>query len=109
MVKVMGSKWGPSLPRRSASVIAGAALLIAQRLRRNVESLSVSSFQMSSSSLGTTIPVTISLGVATYIGPSDTVDDLFRRCDQAMYQAKAEGRNRVGFVVPEQEILFPHA
>jgi len=25
----MGSKWGPSLPRRSASVIAGAALLIA--------------------------------------------------------------------------------
>jgi diguanylate cyclase (GGDEF)-like protein len=88
---------------------AGAALLIAQRLRRNVESLSVSSFQMSSSSLGTTIPVTISLGVATYIGPSDTVDDLFRRCDQAMYQAKAEGRNRVGFLVPEQEVLFPHA
>jgi predicted lipoprotein with Yx(FWY)xxD motif len=29
VIKVMGSKWGPSLPRRSASVIAGAALLIA--------------------------------------------------------------------------------
>jgi diguanylate cyclase (GGDEF)-like protein len=53
---------------------AGVALLIAQRLRRNVESLSVSSFRMSSSSLGKTIPVTISLGV-----------------------------------VPEQEVLFPHA
>ena len=29
MVRVMGSMWGPSLPRRSAFVIAGAALLIA--------------------------------------------------------------------------------
>src|ERR1700689_1267717 len=29
VIKVMGSKWGPSLPRRSLSVIAGAALLIA--------------------------------------------------------------------------------
>jgi predicted lipoprotein with Yx(FWY)xxD motif len=29
VVKVMGSKWGPSLPRRSVFLIAGAALLIA--------------------------------------------------------------------------------
>jgi predicted lipoprotein with Yx(FWY)xxD motif len=29
VVRVMGSMWGPSLPRRSAFVIAGAALLIA--------------------------------------------------------------------------------
>jgi predicted lipoprotein with Yx(FWY)xxD motif len=29
VIKVMGSMWGPSLPRRSAFVIAGAALLIA--------------------------------------------------------------------------------
>jgi predicted lipoprotein with Yx(FWY)xxD motif len=29
VIKVMGSKWGPSLPRRSASGIAGAALLVA--------------------------------------------------------------------------------
>jgi len=29
VIKVVGSKWGPSLPRRSVPVIAGAALLIA--------------------------------------------------------------------------------
>jgi predicted lipoprotein with Yx(FWY)xxD motif len=29
VIKVMGSMWGPSLPRRSVSLIAGAALLIA--------------------------------------------------------------------------------
>jgi predicted lipoprotein with Yx(FWY)xxD motif len=29
VIKVMGSKWGPSLPRRSVFLIAGAALLIA--------------------------------------------------------------------------------
>jgi diguanylate cyclase (GGDEF)-like protein len=104
------ARWGGEefvalLPGASAE----AALLIAQRLRRNVESLSVPSLEMSSSSLGKTITVTISLGVATYLGSRDTVDDLFRRCEQAMYQAKADGRNRVGSVVSNRVILLPHA
>ncbi len=41
------------------------------------------------------VTVTISAGVAV-ISPNDTgVDDLLRRADRALYQAKAEGRNRV--------------
>jgi len=41
------------------------------------------------------VTVTVSAGVAV-ISPNDTgIDDLLRRADRALYQAKAEGRNRV--------------
>jgi len=39
------------------------------------------------------IAVTASLGVAEYLPPED-VDLLFKRVDQALYSAKAQGRNR---------------
>ena len=35
------------------------------------------------------------MGVASYAGPTDTPDDLIKRSDEAMYQAKRSGRNRV--------------
>jgi diguanylate cyclase (GGDEF)-like protein len=38
--------------------------------------------------------VTCSLGVSRW-APGDTADDLLKRADIALYQAKAEGRNRV--------------
>jgi two-component system cell cycle response regulator len=45
---------------------------------------------------GRTIQVTASIGVATFPAPRvATVEDLFSRADQALYRAKAEGRNRV--------------
>jgi diguanylate cyclase len=40
------------------------------------------------------ISVTVSIGVAAF-SPYDTVDDLLRRADQAMYAAKHGGRNQV--------------
>ena len=39
--------------------------------------------------------VTLSIGIATWEGSDDTLERMLSRADQALYQAKAEGRNRV--------------
>ena len=41
------------------------------------------------------LTVTISVGVATTLGETDTPDALIKRADEAVYEAKAAGRNRV--------------
>ena len=40
--------------------------------------------------------VTISLGVASFPAHGDTPDEVLRRADEALYEAKKGGRNRVG-------------
>ncbi len=42
----------------------------------------------------TEIPTTLSIGVTAYT-PNDTPDSLIRRVDQALYQAKADGRDEI--------------
>lgn len=44
---------------------------------------------------GKTLRVTASIGVASADRPGDTVGELHRHADAAMYRAKAAGRNRV--------------
>ena len=44
---------------------------------------------------GREVPVTISIGVAGLRQPADTVDELLKRADMALYEAKSGGRNRV--------------
>jgi diguanylate cyclase (GGDEF)-like protein len=39
--------------------------------------------------------VTLSIGLASWEGPEDTLERLLSRADKALYRAKAEGRNRV--------------
>jgi two-component system cell cycle response regulator len=41
------------------------------------------------------LPITISVGIASFDSPSDTLDELLKRADLALYRAKREGRNRV--------------
>jgi two-component system, cell cycle response regulator len=62
---------------------------IAERLRKGVAGKSFS--------IGTNapIPVTLSAGVSYLAGIEDTVEKLLKRADQALYNAKREGRNRV--------------
>jgi two-component system cell cycle response regulator len=44
---------------------------------------------------GAQLRVTASVGIATFRGPADTVQAMFRRADRALYGAKRAGRNRV--------------
>ena len=41
------------------------------------------------------LTVTISIGVAATLGEGDTAEALIKRADEAVYEAKASGRNRV--------------
>ena len=63
---------------------------IAERIRRQVAG---SPFRV----LGgeELLTVTISIGVAASLGEGDTPETLIRRADEAMYEAKDRGRNRV--------------
>ena len=42
---------------------------------------------------GLELPVGLSIGIATFPGHGDNMDDVFRAADSALYQAKQEGRN----------------
>lgn len=53
---------------------------------------------------GVAVPVSASVGVAiSHAGESMSVDDLVRRADVAMYQAKAHGKHRAASYAPEME------
>lgn len=80
-----GEEFALLLPETDAE----AARNVAERYRSALEQVRVESGAAS-------VGVTASIGVACY--PDDsarTVDDLLRRADSALYQAKALGRNRV--------------
>jgi diguanylate cyclase (GGDEF)-like protein len=62
-----------------------AALLVAERLRRVVESFSAAE----------NLPVTISIGVATCPSDGSSLSALFACADTRLYDAKFAGRNRV--------------
>jgi diguanylate cyclase (GGDEF)-like protein len=97
-VDVVGRWGGEEFVALLPGADSHAAQLVAQRIRSKVESLTMTKSRTraaSATATDTRIPVTISLGVTTYLGSNDSIDELLDRCDQAMYQAKSEGRNRV--------------
>ncbi len=81
---------------------ADIAVMVAERLRERVgrDPVTVSGLQDK-------IGITVSMGVAAYMSASDTPDDLLKRADEAMYQAKRAGRNRVvahhGLALPKSK------
>ena len=64
-----------------------ASTKVAEKLRGRIEQATVILG-------GRTLRVTASIGVATF-SVDDSVEDLLRRADDAMYAAKRGGRNRV--------------
>ncbi len=73
---------------------AQQALQMAERLRRELE-------MMSYPKVGT---VTVSIGVAAYI-PGEDINVLIKRADDALYQGKAQGRNRVEALFNDENAL----
>jgi diguanylate cyclase (GGDEF)-like protein len=65
-----------------------AAMELAERLRQNVSAQPVHFAE-------TTIPVTLSLGVAALSSENSRAAQLLRQADEALYAAKRAGRNRV--------------
>jgi len=68
---------------------AAAAVQSAERIRERVEA-----YRFDSLPVPAELRPTISIGVAVLSG-SDAMQDLVARADRALYQAKAEGKNRV--------------
>jgi diguanylate cyclase (GGDEF)-like protein len=65
---------------------ARGGVVLAERLREAIES-APPTFE------GSSIPVTMTFGVATFGGGS--IDDCLRRADEALYEGKSRGKNRV--------------
>ena len=47
-----------------------------------------------SAASGHALDCQLSIGIATWQGPQDTLDTMLARADKALYQAKAQGRNQ---------------
>lgn len=88
-----GEEFVALLPKADAE----AAMIVADRLRYHIDSIAVPSPRLRDNGIRHHITVTVSIGVATYLGhdPTITIQDLLHQCDSAMYQAKAEGRDRI--------------
>jgi diguanylate cyclase (GGDEF)-like protein/PAS domain S-box-containing protein len=92
---------------------AEGAAIVAERIRHSVEAdafYDVPRFPAAAAPAAAEavenvrLQVTISLGVATAIRPaSPKPDEVVRRADAALYEAKTTGKNRVLFAPPEEE------
>ncbi len=82
--RVGGEEFAVLLPE----ILSPEACAVAEKIRSIVEH---SNFVFDNIS----IPITVSLGVATLTDPEEASDALFARADACLYQAKAAGRNRV--------------
>jgi diguanylate cyclase (GGDEF)-like protein len=78
-----GEEFALLVPVRSST----AAQRVAERLRTAVAGHAFDA-------QGRRLPVTVSVGMAM-VAPGDTLDAVLQRADQALYQAKRGGRNRV--------------
>lgn len=74
------------------------ALDVAERIRRLVENTKITLEN------GLPLKFTISIGVAMFIDKDTNIDTLLHTADQALYQAKNSGRNRVCLYEPDAAV-----
>ncbi len=78
-----GEEFGVLLPEAEPDL----GVQIAERIRRTIESAPIRAYDEE-------IHITVSVGVALCPAQASTAEDLVEKADQAMYRAKAMGRNR---------------
>jgi diguanylate cyclase (GGDEF)-like protein len=86
-----GEEFAVLLPHASAE----AALLVAERVRASIARILLPARETRKEEAFEAVRVTASIGVATYSGSVDNVQSMVERADACLYQAKAQGRNRV--------------
>lgn len=69
------------------------AMIAAERIRKTLEAAEIETIGH----------ITASIGVATYLEHTDNPEELMELTDQAMYQSKRNGRNRVTLATPISE------
>ncbi len=74
-------------------VDSAGGLVAAERIRKAIEGVELDKIGH----------VTASIGVATYLEHSEDLDELLELTDQAMYESKRNGRNRVTIAKPAKE------
>jgi len=90
VARFVGEEFGFVLPNTNAE----GALVIGNQLRKNIESLEISHKASEISNF-----VTISVGIITYMGEDISLKQLLDLVDNALYKAKAAGKN---YVVQDQ-------
>ena len=94
-IDVLGRWGGEEFAVLLPGAAGDAALLVAQRVRRNIERILLPGTGIRNGERVQMISVTASVGIATYRGIDDNVHTMMERADMALYQAKAAGRNCV--------------
>lgn len=94
-IDILGRWGGEEFAVLLPGAAADAALLVAQRVRRNIERILLPGTGIRNGERVQMISVTASVGIATYRGVDDSVHTMMERADMALYQAKAAGRNCV--------------
>lgn len=74
-------------------VDSNGAMIAAERIRKAIEE----------TPLDTIGQITASIGVGTFLEHSDNIEEVIELTDQAMYQSKRDGRNRVTLAKPASE------
>ncbi len=95
-----GEEFSVVLPETDRATAAN----VAENIRRQIELMTIESDE------GQKLSVTLSIGVATYDGEFFAdVEQLISAADQAVYAAKAAGRNRVRIFTPRPAPRQPNA
>jgi diguanylate cyclase (GGDEF)-like protein len=89
-----GEEFAVLLPNADAE----QAMAVAERVRANVARILMPAHRLAEEFTDPTIRMTVSLGVASYGGPKDTVTAMLRRSDAGLYKSKSDGRNRISVI-----------